>query len=310
MKNKLMGLLLAVVMASESISTLPALATETNVHETVIVDEEKDSSIEESSEGNPKGVIEEEPSQDTAKSADNTEEIIATENSEVDSSSVADTSVEIAEIEEPATDAEDDTSGVASTSAEVAEVEEPTTDTEEEVNKSEGKDVTLAIEGDVADSGTCGDNLTWVLDSSGTLKISGTGEMDDFSWSVRYRDYRSVDGSLLPPWFNCKDSITRIVIDEGVSSIGRGAFTEVGENGVLESISIPSTVNSIGPAAFAFTRCPSIEFGDHPIEFVDNSIGCFRYAQFDEVVWGYDYLPEHIFFQSNIKKISLIAICC
>ena len=30
------------------------------------------------------------------------------------------------------------------------------------------------------ESGTCGENLTWVLDDEGTLTISGTGEMEDF----------------------------------------------------------------------------------------------------------------------------------
>ena len=29
----------------------------------------------------------------------------------------------------------------------------------------------------VVDSGTCGDNATWSLNSSGTLTISGTGEI-------------------------------------------------------------------------------------------------------------------------------------
>ena len=32
-----------------------------------------------------------------------------------------------------------------------------------------------------ATSGKCGDNLTWVLDSYGTLTISGTGPMWDYS---------------------------------------------------------------------------------------------------------------------------------
>ena len=29
-------------------------------------------------------------------------------------------------------------------------------------------------------SGQCGKNLTWQLDGNGTLKISGTGNMDDY----------------------------------------------------------------------------------------------------------------------------------
>ena len=32
-------------------------------------------------------------------------------------------------------------------------------------------------------SGTCGENLTWVLTDDGTLTISGTGAMDTYSYS-------------------------------------------------------------------------------------------------------------------------------
>ena len=33
-----------------------------------------------------------------------------------------------------------------------------------------------------ATSGACGDNLTWSLDSDGTLTISGTGNMRDYDY--------------------------------------------------------------------------------------------------------------------------------
>ena len=36
-----------------------------------------------------------------------------------------------------------------------------------------------ALAGDVVDSGTCGENLKWSLES-GTLTISGTGDMWDY----------------------------------------------------------------------------------------------------------------------------------
>ena len=37
-------------------------------------------------------------------------------------------------------------------------------------------------------SGTCGDNLTWVLDDQGILTISGTGAMEDYnSWSLPWK---------------------------------------------------------------------------------------------------------------------------
>ena len=61
-------------------------------------------------------------------------------------------------------------------------------------------------------SGTCGadgDNLTWVLDDTGTLTISGTGEMKTF----------------YNPWNSYSQQITTVVIDAGVTSIGSSAFS-------------------------------------------------------------------------------------
>ena len=60
---------------------------------------------------------------------------------------------------------------------------------------------------DAATSGTCGDNLTWTLDSAGTLTISGTGGMRDYS-----RWYGA-------PWFAKTTSIKAVVIGNGVTSI-------------------------------------------------------------------------------------------
>ena len=42
------------------------------------------------------------------------------------------------------------------------------------------------------DSGTCGDNLTWTLDSAGTLTISGTGEMTSHGWTSDYQKKRTL----------------------------------------------------------------------------------------------------------------------
>ncbi len=41
---------------------------------------------------------------------------------------------------------------------------------------------------EIVDSGTCGDHLTWTLDSEGTLTISGRGEV----WSNAFKDALSV----------------------------------------------------------------------------------------------------------------------
>ncbi|MBR3861379.1 MAG: leucine-rich repeat domain-containing protein [Oscillospiraceae bacterium] len=87
---------------------------------------------------------------------------------------------------------------------------------------------------EIVDSGTCGENLTWTLDSEGTLTISGTGEMENYSHPYI-------------PWFWERSSINTIEIRTGVTSIGQEAFCGCIN---LTSIIIPNSVTSIGGSAF------------------------------------------------------------
>ena len=88
-------------------------------------------------------------------------------------------------------------------------------------------------------SGECGENLTWNFDSeSGTLTISGTGEMIDYS------DFASRQSA---PWFSHGNSIKKITIQDGVTTIGNWAFA--GCYGLL-SVTIPNSIISFGNYAF------------------------------------------------------------
>ena len=98
-----------------------------------------------------------------------------------------------------------------------------------------------ADESDVVDSGTCGDNLTWVLTEDGTLTISGTGDMKDWEPSTSLTTY--------PGWFSYYDDITTVVIEDGVTSIGEWAFYSCHS---IESIELPDTLTNIGFRAFAY----------------------------------------------------------
>ncbi|MBQ2541095.1 MAG: leucine-rich repeat domain-containing protein, partial [Paludibacteraceae bacterium] len=86
-----------------------------------------------------------------------------------------------------------------------------------------------------AESGTCGENLTWDL-TGGVLTISGTGTMTDYTYSDH------------APWYDNRSSITSVTIENGVTSIGKYAFYECSS---LTSVSIPNTVTSIGTATFS-----------------------------------------------------------
>ncbi len=85
-----------------------------------------------------------------------------------------------------------------------------------------------------SEEGICGDNLIWYLDTDGVLTISGIGAMYDYNEEAT-------------PWAEFSDSIISVVISEGVTSIGDGTFSALGN---LEAITIPASVTTIGEAVF------------------------------------------------------------
>ena len=95
----------------------------------------------------------------------------------------------------------------------------------------------------VVGSGKCGDNLTWKLDANGTLTISGTGDMYEYG-SGLFGDAERV------PWLSdlmSESPINKLVLNEGITGISDFAFTA----SKIETLDIPSSVTSIGSAAFS-----------------------------------------------------------
>ncbi len=105
--------------------------------------------------------------------------------------------------------------------------------------------------------GECGENMRWSL-SDGVLEITGSGEMYEYN------------NSLYAPWGDYLESITKVVIADGVTSVSSSAFARcpnlkeavippsltVLSYGMFslsgfESFDIPDTVEEIGTAAFS-----------------------------------------------------------
>lgn len=110
-----------------------------------------------------------------------------------------------------------------------------------------------------AAGGSCGENLTWKVEGT-TLSITGTGEMNDYETEGYYGGGVETD----VPWEAYMNSITRVVIGEGVTTIGSCSFSDFSS---LSSVSLPHSLTII--RSNAFTRCTSLV----SIELPDTVIG-------------------------------------
>lgn len=98
-----------------------------------------------------------------------------------------------------------------------------------------------ALAAETVSSGSCGSNITWELDSDGTLTISGTGEMKDC--------YHGDEA----PWMTERTKIKRVVIKSGITSIGGAAFYDCSN---LADVTVPSSVTKFGESTFS--HCTSL----------------------------------------------------
>ncbi|MBR4705534.1 MAG: leucine-rich repeat protein [Paludibacteraceae bacterium] len=111
-----------------------------------------------------------------------------------------------------------------------------------------------------ADSGTCGANVNWDL-TGGVLTISGTGYMTSYT-SPSSR-----------PWHSFASSITSVVIEEGVMSIGESAFEDFSS---LTSVTIPNSLEVI--EGYAFFGCSALSSVTIPDNIMAIGNSTFKYC--------------------------------
>ena len=127
-------------------------------------------------------------------------------------------------------------------------------------------------------SGSCGTNATWSLSDDGTLTISGSGAMNNYGndrpWSAHNYEIKAlvVKSGITAigdyAFANCAN-LKSVSIASSVTSIGKGAFMSTG----LTSITIPSNVTSIGVSAFEY--CTSLTSVTLPAKLTAVSSRCF-----------------------------------
>ncbi|MBQ3427703.1 MAG: leucine-rich repeat protein [Clostridia bacterium] len=155
--------------------------------------------------------------------------------------------------------------------AEVTVASEVTDATEETESDAEAEEA-LAIAGEVTEvaSGTCGveenkDNVTWLLDSEGTLTVSGTGDMANEYY----------------PWLDYRDQITKVIVTDGVTRVGSHAFSyyKYISSGNqpryyypnLRTLILSDSVQSIGAEAFRGSGLLNVELGNGLVTIEDGA---------------------------------------
>ena len=98
-------------------------------------------------------------------------------------------------------------------------------------------------------SGFCGpegdpEALSWTLDGDGTLTVSGLGPMANFHLIFAQGQRTKSDA----PWLSSDVPIKRLVVGEGVTTIGQFAFYFCT---TLETVEFPSTLRKIDRSAFS-----------------------------------------------------------
>lgn len=114
----------------------------------------------------------------------------------------------------------------------------------------------------VVAKGECGENATWKLVNDGTLTVSGSGAMSDYSKHSM-------------PWYDYASKIKKVVISEGITAIGKNAFNAETVGFSFTDVSLPSTLGAIGD--YAFYGCKSLSKVTLPASV--NTVGRFAFRR-------------------------------
>ena len=142
-------------------------------------------------------------------------------------------------------------------------------------------------------SGKCGSNITWKLNDSGTLTLSGSGKM---------KEYYSTNDF---PWYEYSSKIQKVSFSDEITTVAEHAFNSY-QN--LKEVSLGKNITSIG--SFAFFNCNSLTKINLPNKLTSIGNGTFHSTKLSTIV-----LPDSLvtigadaFSCTNLKEISIPGI--
>lgn len=147
----------------------------------------------------------------------------------------------------------------------------------------------------------------WALEEDGVMTISGYDRMADYGGAKRQS----------PPWYPYRDKIRCLIVDEGITELGVGAFKDCT---ALESVMLPDSMTKLGYRCF--DGCTSLREVILPPETVFSHVyesealrffftagrkitmglHCFRGTPWAQAEWGDFYIREGVLMDYNDTK--------
>ena len=145
---------------------------------------------------------------------------------------------------------------------------------------------------DIIQQGSFAGGFTWTLTKAGTMTVSGSGAMPDFSSANEQ------------PWNDIRSEMRKVVIENGITSIGSCAFWDCG----ILSAEIPSSVTAIGNSAFRGSSIVSVTVPPSVKTIGDSAFrGC---QSLSSVTFfeGVEKIEQNAFYScANLTSIALPA---
>ena len=112
------------------------------------------------------------------------------------------------------------------------------------------------------ETGKYGNDVTWTLDDNGVLTVSGSGAIKGYTFVTE------------APTYGLQGKIKKIIIEDGITSIGSNAFFMAGN---VEEITIPGSLKELDECTFARTDADVVYYNAESCVFSGESTGLAEY---------------------------------